>query len=124
MHRQVGDLKNEEKFIAEHAETAEGKKSKISSANSAISAVKVKGLATRGLLVRHLVMPNKTAGSFRIIDFLAEQISPDTAINVMDQYRPCFKADEHPQINRLPTREEIAEVRQYAIKKGLRIIDD
>jgi putative pyruvate formate lyase activating enzyme len=93
MHRQVGDLKIE------------------------------KGLATHGLLVRHLVLPNKLAGSFKVIDFLAEQISPNTAINVMDQYRPCFKADEHPQINRRPTIDEVEEVRQYAVKKGLRNID-
>ncbi len=93
MHRQVGDLRIE------------------------------KSLATRGLLVRHLVMPNKVAGSFKIIDYLAEQVSPHTAINVMDQYRPCFKADEHPLINRLPKRDEIEEVRQYALKKSLRIID-
>jgi len=93
MHRQVGDLVIDEN-----------------------------GLAARGLLIRHLVLPNKLAGSFRVIDFLAEQISPDTAINVMDQYRPCFKANEHPQINRLPSREEVAEVRQYATKKGLDLI--
>jgi len=81
------------------------------------------GLAISGLLVRHLVLPNKLAGSFKVIDFLAEQISPNTAINVMDQYQPCFKADEHPEINRRPTADEVEEVRQYAIKKGLRIIE-
>ena len=80
------------------------------------------GLASRGLLVRHLVMPNKVAGSFKVIDFLAEQISPNTAINIMDQYRPCFKADEHPKINRSPTPDEVDEVRQYALKKGLNVI--
>jgi putative pyruvate formate lyase activating enzyme len=90
MHRQVGDLQVES------------------------------GLAKRGLLVRHLVLPNKLAGSFKVIDFLAEQISPNTAINVMDQYRPCFKADSHPKINRRPAPEEVEEVRQYAIQKGLR----
>jgi len=93
MHRQVGDLK-----------------------------VK-KGLATRGLLVRHLVLPNNLAGSFDIIDFLAEKISPSTTINVMDQYRPCYKASSHPKINRRPTFEEIEFVRQYAIKKGLNVLD-
>ena len=92
MHRQVGDLKIE------------------------------KGLATRGLLVRHLVLPENLAGSFEIIDFLAEQISSKTAINVMDQYRPCYQAYLHPKINRRPTPEEIESVRQYAIKKGLRVI--
>ena len=92
MHRQVGDLQME------------------------------KGLAMRGLLVRHLVLPNQLAGSLEIIDFLAEQISPATAINVMDQYRPCYKASSHTKINRRPTPEEIESVYQYAIKKGLNVI--
>jgi putative pyruvate formate lyase activating enzyme len=92
MHRQVGDLKME------------------------------KGLAARGLLIRHLVLPENLAGSFEIIDFLSEQVSPKTAVNVMDQYRPCYKAHLHPKINRRPTFEEIEAVRQYAIKKGLRVI--
>ncbi|MFH1370604.1 MAG: radical SAM protein [Planctomycetota bacterium] len=81
-----------------------------------------KGLAKRGLLVRHLVLPDKVAGSFKMIDFLAEQISPNTSINVMDQYRPCFKASSHPKINRRPTPEEVEEVRQHALKKGLNLI--
>jgi putative pyruvate formate lyase activating enzyme len=93
MHRQVGDLKS------------------------------AKGVATRGLLVRHLVLPENLAGSFEIIDFLAEQISPKTTINVMDQYRPCYQANRHPAINRRPTAEEIRSVRRYAIQKGLNVLD-
>jgi putative pyruvate formate lyase activating enzyme len=81
-----------------------------------------KGLANRGLLIRHLVLPENLAGSFEIIDFLAKEIGPKTAINVMDQYRPCYKAHLYPQINRRPYPEEIESVRQYAIGKGLRII--
>lgn len=81
------------------------------------------GLAVHGLLVRHLVLPNDQAGSFEIVDFLAEHISTDTAINVMDQYRPCYKAGEHTLINRKPTKEEIQNVREYAADKGLRLID-
>ena len=92
MHRQVGDLKVKN------------------------------GLATRGLLVRHLVLPNKLAGSFEVIDFLAEQISTSTTINVMEQYRPCYKASSHPKINRRPTFEEIESVRRYAIEKGLNVL--
>ncbi|MBA7615123.1 hypothetical protein ES703_22400 [subsurface metagenome] len=92
MHRQVGDLQTE------------------------------KGLATRGLLIRHLVLPENLAGSFEIIDFLAEQISPSTTINVMAQYRPCYKASSHPRINRRPTLEEIQSVRRYAIQKGLNVL--
>ena len=93
MHRQVGDLKTE------------------------------KGLATRGLLVRHLVLPENMAGSFETIDFLAEKISRKTTINVMDQYRPCYKAPSHAKINGRPTLEEIQSVRQYAIQKGLHVLD-
>jgi len=81
-----------------------------------------KGLATRGLLVRHLVLPNNLAGSFKIIDFLAEQISNATTINVMDQYRPCYKASLHTGINRRPTLEEFESARQYAIEKGLNVL--
>jgi putative pyruvate formate lyase activating enzyme len=93
MHRQVGDL-----------------------------VINENGLATRGLLIRHLVLPDKLAGSFRVIDFLAGQISPDTAVNVMDQYRPCYQAHLHPKINRRPTPDEVEHVRQYALKKGLNLI--
>lgn len=81
------------------------------------------GLATRGLLVRHLVLPENQAGSFGVIDFLAEQISAKTTINVMDQYRPCYKASSHPKINRRPTYKEIESARQYAIQKGLNVLD-
>jgi len=101
MHRQVGDLQIE-KGLAPPRRGA--------------------GLATRGLLIRHLVLPNRLAGSFKIIDFLAEQVSPKTAINVMDQYRPCYKASSNPKINRRPTPQEIESVYQYAVEKGLRVI--
>jgi putative pyruvate formate lyase activating enzyme len=92
MHRQVGDLQIE------------------------------KGVATRGLLVRHLVLPENLAGSFEIIDFLAEHISRKTVINVMDQYRPCYKAASYPPLNRRPTLEEIQSVRQYATQRGLTVL--
>ncbi len=81
------------------------------------------GLATRGLLVRHLVLPNDLAGSTAIIDFLVEEISPRTTINVMGQYRPCYEASDHRQINRRPTRDEVATVRRYALDKGLTVLD-
>ncbi len=80
------------------------------------------GLAIRGLLIRHLVLPNDMAGSTKIIDFLAEEISTETAINVMDQYRPCYKAISNNKISRRPTREEIERVEEYALEKGLRVI--
>jgi len=82
----------------------------------------VKGVATRGLLVRHLVLPNQMGGSFEIIDFLAEEISHDTAINIMDQYRPCYEASSHTKINRRPTVEEFESVRNYGLSKGLNVL--
>jgi putative pyruvate formate lyase activating enzyme len=81
-----------------------------------------KGLAERGLLIRHLVLPENLAGSFEIIDFLAEELSPATTINVMDQYRPCYKASSYPKINRRPTYVEFESVRKYAIDKGLNVL--
>ncbi len=92
MHHQVGDLKTKN------------------------------GVATRGLLIRHLVLPENLAGSFEIIDFLAKEISDSTTINVMDQYRPCYRASEHVRINRRPTREEFQSARQYAIQNGLNVL--
>ena len=94
MHRQVGDLQTE------------------------------RDVATRGLLVRHLILPENLAGSLDIIDFITNHISSKTAINIMDQYRPCYKAASHSSLTRRPLREEIETVRQYAIQKGLNILTD
>ena len=79
------------------------------------------GLATRGLLVRHLVLPDDAAGSRAIIDFLADEISPNCYVNVMPQYRPLFRAREHPRINRSPTRGEFEDAYGYAVQRGLRL---
>jgi len=88
-----------------------------------VGALKIEdGLAKRGLLVRHLVLPNELAGSYKIIDFLVEEVSPVTAINVMDQYRPCYKASSEPKLRRRVYRDEFESVRRYAKEKGLRII--
>jgi len=91
MHRQVGDLEMQD------------------------------GVARRGLLVRHLVLPNGMAGSRAILDFLANDISPRTYVNVMPQYRPCYRARECRQITRPPTRQEFIEAHQYATQLGLRL---
>ena len=79
------------------------------------------GVAVRGLLVRHLVMPDCTDESLEILDFIAREISPNTYVNVMAQYRPCFHAHEFPQIARRPTDEEYLAVLRHARKLGLRI---
>ena len=77
------------------------------------------GIAVKGLLVRHLVMPKNRAGSKKILKFIAEEVSQDTYINLMGQYRPAFQAFKYPDINRNITTEEYNEVLLYAREVGL-----
>ena len=89
MHRQVGDLNVQD------------------------------GIAVRGLLVRHLVLPNNAAGSREALSFLAEEISKETYVNIMDQYRPVYQADKFLDIDRRPEREEFEAVIEIAKELGL-----
>jgi putative pyruvate formate lyase activating enzyme len=82
------------------------------------------GLAKRGLLVRHLVLPNNLAGTDKIIQFLAQEISTKTYLNLMDQYRPAYKASQYPQLNRPTTREEFRVAVQMAQQAGLNRLDE
>lgn len=81
------------------------------------------GIAQRGLLVRHLVLPNNLAGTAEIMRFLAD-LSADTYVNVMAQYRPCYRASEVEQINRRPTVEEYRQAVQAALDAGLHRLDE
>ncbi len=92
MHRQVGDL-----------------------------VVDDKGIARRGLLVRHLVLPGGLAGSTKVLRFLAEELSPRTYLNLMDQYRPCYRAAENPPLDRPLSRDEYMDVLALARRLGLRL---
>jgi magnesium chelatase family protein len=67
-----------------------------------------RGVAVKGILVRHLVMPEDTCGTAEIMSFLASEISPDTSVNIMDQYYPCYRACEDRRISRRITRGEYA----------------
>ncbi len=78
------------------------------------------GLAVRGLLVRHLVMPGWVEDSERIMEFIAEEVSLDTYVNIMFQYRPLYRARDFPEIARRPSLEEYGEVCRYARGLGLR----
>jgi putative pyruvate formate lyase activating enzyme len=81
------------------------------------------GTAQRGLLVRHLVLPQGLAGTERVLAFLAQEISADTYINLMDQYHPCYRADEHPPLDRSITAREYADALLLATRHGLRRLD-
>ena len=73
-----------------------------------------KGIAERGLLIRHLVMPNGRASSEAVLRFIAEEISVHSYVNIMDQYRPEYKAHECPEIDRRITQKEYLEATQWA----------
>ncbi len=90
MHRQVGDLK-----------------------------VDSRGIACRGLLVRHLVMPENLAGTEEIMEFIANEISENTFVNIMSQYRPCGNIEPGSVLNRPVTRDEFRQACEIARSKGL-----
>ena len=90
MHRQVGDLK-----------------------------LSGDGVAERGLLIRHLVLPNGLAGSQQVLRFLAEKISVGTYLNIMDQYSPAYQAYRKIDINRRITRAEYMDIIHYAESLGM-----
>lgn len=94
MHRQVGDL-----------------------------ALDARGLAVRGLLVRHLVLPNGLAGTRAVLEFLAREISQETYVNLMDQYRPCFRAPDVPALARSVSRAEWEDAVAIAAELGLGRLD-
>ncbi|MGD8849326.1 MAG: radical SAM protein [Anaerolineales bacterium] len=94
MHRQVGDLQLDKQ-----------------------------GIAQRGLLVRHLVLPEGLAGTKEIVKFLAEQISKNTYLNLMDQYRPAYKARQYSALSRPVNSEEYSQAVQWAIQAGLERLD-
>ncbi|MEJ2196782.1 MAG: radical SAM protein [Ignavibacteriaceae bacterium] len=91
MHRQVGDLK-----------------------------ISKRGIAQRGLLIRHLVLPNDVSGSQKVIDFVADDISKNSYINIMDQYRPSYNAYKYEKLKRRITPSEYKEVVDFSFSKGLR----
>jgi len=82
-----------------------------------------RGIATKGLLVRHLVMPNNIAGTKGVVEFLATEISKDTYLNVMDQYRPAHRAHEIPRIARPLHKEEFLDAVNIALECGLERLD-
>lgn len=94
MHRQVGDLVLDEN-----------------------------GLAVHGLLIRHLVLPGKLAGTPQVARFIAREISPDTYVNLMDQYHPCWRTAEYPQLDRPLTPDEFKAAETAALRTGLTRFD-
>ena len=82
------------------------------------------GVAIKGLLVRHLVMPGGLDETREILRFLAREVSVETYVNVMDQYRPCGRAHQYPPIDRRLTNEEFQEALKLAGEAGLKRLDE
>ena len=81
------------------------------------------GVAIRGLLVRHLVLPQGLAGTPDVCRFLSQEISPNTYLNVMAQYHPCYKAFDVPELARSLSGEEFTEAVRIAHHHGLHRLD-
>ena len=84
--------------------------------------INTNGIMEKGLLVRHLVMPNGLAGSSDCFRFIAEEISKDTYINIMAQYYPCYEANKYEEISRRITVKEykdaIEQAKEYGLHRG------
>lgn len=90
MHRQVGDL-----------------------------IINEEGIAVKGLLIRHLVLPNNLSETETLLRFIATEVSVDSYVNIMDQYQPCFKAGDFPKISRPITQQEYSKAIEIAKSFGL-----
>jgi putative pyruvate formate lyase activating enzyme len=110
MHRQVGDL-----FISR----VKSQNSKLKFKSPNFENIP-EGVAIRGLIVRHLVLPNGLAGSEKIFEFIANEISKNTFINIMAQYWPAYKAHQYPELSRRITEKEFQEAINLAKKFGLK----
>jgi len=82
-----------------------------------------KGIAKRGLLIRHLVLPENLAGTKDAMRFISEELSPNSYVNVMEQYRPEFKAKNFPFLNRRITKDEFLSAIKMAKDAGLLRLD-
>jgi putative pyruvate formate lyase activating enzyme len=81
------------------------------------------GIALRGVIIRHLVMPNRVAGTEKFVKWLAESLPKNTYVNIMAQYRVEYKAYEYPEIARGITAKEFLEAMDWAEKYGLHNLD-
>jgi putative pyruvate formate lyase activating enzyme len=81
------------------------------------------GLMYRGLMIRHLLMPNGVAGTKRMVEWIAQNLPKDTYINIMSQYTPMYKANQYPEIARRITRQEYADAVDWARAAGLTNLD-
>ncbi len=82
-----------------------------------------RGLAVRGLMIRHLVMPNRTSNAKAFVQWVAETLCADVYVNIMAQYRVDYRAFDYPDIARAITAGEFVEAMEWAEAAGLRNLD-
>jgi len=81
------------------------------------------GVAQRGLLIRHLILPHGLAGTKSIMNFLSNEVSRNTYVNIMDQYHPCYKAFQIPSLRRRISSTEFHEALSLAQEAGINRLD-
>jgi putative pyruvate formate lyase activating enzyme len=81
------------------------------------------GRACRGLMIRHLIMPEDVSGSMEAMRWIASRLPQNTYVNIMIQYRPAYRARLYPEIDRSVTMEEYLDVVQEARRCGLSMLD-
>jgi putative pyruvate formate lyase activating enzyme len=81
------------------------------------------GLIHRGLMIRHLVMPNRIGGTKKVIEWISQNLPKDTYLNIMSQYTPTYKAFDYPKISRRITRKEYSDALNWAKDAGLTNLD-
>lgn len=81
------------------------------------------GIALRGLMIRHLVLPENIAGTDKFVKWVAEELSPSTYVNIMAQYRPEHRAHKYPALSRRITQAEYRQAIAWAREAGLKRLD-
>ena len=119
------DANQADKYSASASDYPEVTKRAIIEMNSQVGALKTdeRGIALRGLIIRHLVMPNRVAGTEKFVQWVAESLSKNTYVNIMAQYHVEYKAYDYPEINRGITVQEFLEAMDWAEKAGLTNLD-
>lgn len=82
-----------------------------------------RGIASRGLLIRHLVLPDGLAGTEATVKFIADEISLNSYVNIMSQYRPCYRAFSIPGLDKALSKLEFTKAVNYALSAGLKRLD-
>ena len=119
------DVEKAAKYSAGASDYPEVTKKAIIEMNRQVGVLRLdkQGIAIRGVMIRHLVMPNRVAGTEKFVKWVAETLPKNTYVNIMAQYRVEYKAYDYPEIARGITTQEFLEAMEWAEKYGLTNLD-